>query len=183
MKKIVAWLDPRLDPFRVKIKAPKFSPKTLEEFVDVLRRTPRTILSDSDRDKISAVMSFDSRKVSDIMVKKNNMVFVYEKDFLGPLTLDKLYKSGFVHFPVVDSKEHVKGIIHTESLNALEIKKTDRAEKFLDKNVKYLHENDLLSFAAEEIKRTNCFYFLVLNSKDELTGFFTLEMLLSYLLG
>lgn len=183
MRKFVVWLDPKLDRYRKKIPAPKFSPKTFEEFVDVLRRTPKNVLSVEDREKISAIMSFDGRKVRDLMVKKSDMVFVYEKDFLGPLTLDRLYKSGFIHFPVVDKTDHVKGIIHTESLNALEIKKTDRAEKYLDKNVQYLHEMDSLQFAVDELKRTNCFYFLVLNAKDELAGFFTLEMLLDYLLG
>ena len=183
MRKFVAWLDPKLDRYRAHNQAPKFTPKTLAEFVDVLRRTPKNVLSSSDRAKISAIMGFDGRKVSDLMVKKNDLVFVYEKDFLGPLMLDRLYKSGFTHFPVVDKNDHVRGVIHTEALNALEIKKTDRAEKFLDTNVQYLHENDALQFAVDELKRTNCLYFLVLNDKDELAGFFTLDMLLDYLLG
>ena len=183
MKRFVVWLDPKLDRFRAKKEAPKFTPKSLAEFVDVLRRTPKNVLSDADRNKISAVMSFDARKVKDIMVKKSDMVFVYEKDFLGPLTLDRLYKSGFIHFPVVDSKDHVKGVIHTDALNTLEIKKTDRAEKYLDKNFQYLHAGDSLVDAVDKIKKTGCFFFLVLNEKDELAGSFTLEMLLDYLIG
>ena len=117
------------------------------------------------------------------MVAKKDMVFVHDKDFLGPLMLDKLYKSGFTHFPVVDNKEHVVGVIHTEALNALEIKKTDRASKYMQKETLYLHENDSLPFMIEEIGRTSSFYFLVLNDKDELAGFLTVEMLLRYLLG
>ena len=108
MRKFVAWIDPKWNKYRA--PAPKYTPKTLNEFVDVMRRTPKDVLSARDRKKITAVMSFDGRKVKDIMISKNNMVFVYEKDFLGPLTLDRLYKSGFVHFPVVDNKEHVKGV-------------------------------------------------------------------------
>ena len=81
------------------------------------------------------------------------------------------------------SIEKVKGIIHTEALNALEIKKTDRAEKYLDKNVCYLHLNDSLKFAVEEIERTNSYYFLVLDESDSLAGFFTIQMLLDYLLN
>ena len=186
MRKIVKLLDPKLEKYRPE-KAPKtpekYTPKTLTEFIDVLRRTPKNILSDDDRNRISAIMSFDSRNISDIMVPKDQMVFVHQKDFLGPLTLDKLYKSGFTNFPVVDSKNKVKGIIHTEALNALEIKKTDRAEKYLDKNVCYLHMDDSLKFAVEEIERTNSYYFLVLDKEDSLAGFFTIQMLLDYLLG
>lgn len=183
MKKFVAWIDPKLDKYRKKTPAPKYTPKTLEEFVGVMRRTPQSVISKSERAKISAIMCFDSRKVKDLMIKKSDMVFVYEKDFLGPLTLDRLYKSGFLHFPVIDKNNHVLGVIHTEALNALEIKKTDRADKFLDKNVHYLHENDQLPKVVEELRRTGCFYYLVLNDKEELAGFFTIEMLLDYLLA
>ena len=111
------------------------------------------------------------------------MVFVNAKDILGPLTLDKLYKSGFTNFPVLDNHEKVKGVIHTEALNALEIKKTDRAEKYMDKHVTYLHLNDSLQFVIEEIERTNSYYYLVLDENDSLAGFFTIQMLLDYLLS
>jgi len=160
-----------------------YTPKTLQDFIGVIRRTPLTVLSQKGRSRIAAVMSFDDRIVADIMVDKSKMIFVNAKDFLGPLMLDKLYKSGFTNFPVVDNKDHVKGIIHTEALNALEIKKTDRAEKYMDKTVSYLHATDTLAYAVEEIERTNSYYFLVLDPDDALAGFFTAKMLLDYLLN
>ena len=181
LKRVVAYLDPKLDKYR--IKAPKFTPKTFEEFVDVIRRTPKDVLSLSDREKIAAVMSFDSRTVRDLMIPKKNMVFVSEKDFLGPLTLDRLYKSGFVCFPVVDAKNHVKGIIHTESLNALEIKKTDRAEKYMSNDIYYLKPTDSLEFVISEFRRTGSIYFLVLDKNEELAGFLTIEQILQYFIG
>lgn len=186
MRKIVKFIDPKLDKYREKkapTKIPKYTPKTLEDFIDVLKRTPKEVLSSDDRNRIAAIMSFDSRKVSDLMIPKEKMVFVNQKDFLGPLTLDKLYKSGFTNFPVVDDREKVKGVIHTEALNALEIKKTDRAEKYIDKNICYLHTNDSLHFAIEEIGRTNSYYFLVLDNSNSLAGFFTIQMLLDYLIS
>ena len=87
------------------------------------------------------------------------------------------------HFPVVDSRNKVKGIIHTEALNALEIKKTDRADKYLNKDFNYLHVSDSLPHAVAEIIRTGSYYFLVLDETDALAGFFTVEILLNYLLG
>lgn len=164
-------------------KPAKYTPKTLADFIDVLRRTPRSILSDTDRARISAVMSFDDREVKDLMVPKSEMVFVKTIEILGPLVLDKLYKSGFTNFPVVDSKGKVKGVIRTDALNALEIKKTDRADKYLDKDFNYLHSSDSLPDAVEQITRTGSQYFLVLDSTDSLAGFFTVEILLDYLLG
>jgi CBS domain containing-hemolysin-like protein len=183
LQKIVKFIDPKLEKYREHPAKPKYAPKTLKEFIDVLRRTPKDILSDQDRTRIAAIMNFDDRCIKDLMVPKTEMVFVNAKDILGPLTLDKLYKSGFTNFPVVDNKEKVKGIIHTEALNALEIKKTDRAEKYMSRDVNYLHTNDSLKFAVDEIERTNSYYFLVLNEDNSLAGFFTIQMLLEYLLG
>ena len=185
MRKIVSWLDPKLERFRPQKPTPKptkYTPKSLEEFIEVIGRTPREILSSKDRDRIAAIMSFDDRTVEELMIPKSKMVFVDAKDILGPLTLDKLYKSGFTNFPVLDSRGKVKGVIHTEALNALEIKKTDRAEKYMDKHVNYLHLNDSLQFVIEEIERTNSYYYLVLDENDTLAGFFTIQMLLDYLL-
>ena len=110
-----------------------FTPKDINDFIGVIRRTPLSVISKKDRSRIAAVMSFDDRIVADLMIPRSEMVFVNAKDLLGPLMLDKLYKSGFTNFPVIDNKNHVKGVIHTEALNALEIKKTDRAEKYMDK--------------------------------------------------
>ena len=186
MRKIVRWLDPKLEKYRAHKPIPKpakYTPNTLQDFISLLQRTPRSILSDQDRDRIAAIMSFDERTVGELMVPKSRMVFVNAKDILGPLTLDKLYKSGFTNFPVVDNHDKVKGIIHTEALNALEIKKTDRAEKYMDRHVNHLHATDSLSLAIKEIERTNSYYFLVLDSDDSLAGFFTIQMLLDYLLN
>ena len=192
MQNFVRWLDPKLDKFRTSTKpaksaksksTPKYTPKSLADFIDVLKRTPKNIISDQDRTRIAAVMSFDDRTVADLMVKKSDMIFVKTTDILGPLVLDKLYKSGFTNFPVVDSRDKVKGIINTDALNTLEIKKTDRADKYLTKEFDYLHSDDSLPRAVEQITRTGSQYFLVLDSTDSLAGFFTVEILLNYLLG
>lgn len=183
LRKFTKFIDPKLEKYRLpKSPTPKYVPKTLPEFIDVLKRTPKTILSSRDRNRIAAIMNFDNRTIKDLMEPKEKMVFVNEKEILGPLVLDKLYKSGFTNFPVVNSKDKVLGVIHTEALNALEIKKTDRASKYLDPSVNYLHLNDSLQFAVEEIERTNSYYFLVLDESDSLAGFFTIQMLLDYLL-
>lgn len=183
LQKFVKIVDPKLEKFREKKGEVKYVPKSLEDFVDIIRRTPKTIISTTDRERIAAIMNFDARKVENLMVAKKDMVFVNDKEVLGPLMLDKLYKSGFTNFPVVDTRGKVKGVIHTEALNTLEIKKTDRAEKYLDKQVNYLHTQDSLKFAVEEIERTNGYYFLVLDENESLAGFFTIQMLLDYLIG
>ncbi len=159
------------------------APQTVAEFVAIIQHTPRSVLSTRDRRRIAAVMSFDQRQVRDLMVPKKQMLFVRDTEILGPLMLDKLYQSGFNNFPVVDRQHHVLGILNTEALNTLEIRETDRADKYLDTLVHYLHASDSLSFAISEIEHTNNYYFLVLDELETLAGCFTVQQLLDYLLG
>ena len=182
-QKLVRFLDPKLEKYRKPKPATKYTPHTIEEFIGVLQRTPKSILTGRDRERIAAIMSFDERTVADLMIPRSQMLFVKDTEILGPLVLDKLYKSGFTNFPVIDSRDNVLGIIHTEALNALEIKKTDRATKYLDHTVNYLHATDSLKFAIDEIERTSSYYFLVQDSDGALVGFFTTQQLLNYLLG
>lgn len=192
VQRLVKWLDPKLEKYRVHrsntksvrpTPPPKYTPKSLEDFIGVLKRTPHDVLSKTDRARIAAVMSFDDRKVSELMIPKSEMVFVKTTEVLGPLVLDKLYKSGFTSFPVVDTQGKVKGIIHTDALNTLEIKKTDRASKYLNQNFDYLKLSDTLSHAVDEVIRLNSCYFLVLDESGALAGFLNIEILLNYLLG
>lgn len=185
--KIVNRIDPKLAKYRqanlVKSEPKSYTPTSIEDFIALLRRTPKNILSSKDRKRISAIMSFNERKVQDLMISKQKMVFVQHKEFLGPLILDKLYQSGFTNFPVVNRRDEVIGVIHTEALNALEIKKTDRAEKYITKDIYYLHTDNSLEFMVQEFKRTNSCYFLVKDRQDHLVGFITVQMLLDYLLN
>lgn len=185
MKKFVQWADPKLEKYREheEVEVKPYTPSSLEEFIEILKRTPRTILSNEGRARIAAIMSFDDRTVGELIVPKSKMVFVSAKEVLGPLTLDKLYKSGFTNFPVVDAKEKIVGVIHTEALNTLEERKTERADKYMNPTVNYLHANDSLEFVVKEIERTNSYYFLVKDSSENLVGFFTIQMLLDYLLS
>ena len=196
LRKFVRAVDPKLEKYRdervgrrekaesrvvTKMEVP--APKSVEEFIGVLKRTPKSVLSAKDRSRIAAVMSFDEREVRDLMVPRRKMVFVKENEVLGPLVLDKLYQSGYNNFPVVDRENRVLGVLHTEALNALEIRETDKATKLMDTDVQYLKVNDSLSYAIEEIERTNNYYFLVLDELETLAGFFTVQQLLEYLLN
>ena len=160
-----------------------FLPETEEDLVWVLKKLPKSVLSDSDREKIMSAMSFSSKRVSDIMLPRAEITFVHVNDFMGPLTLDKLYKSGYSHFPVLGVKGEIAGIIHTKSLNSLEIKDTDRAASFLDKKVYYMRDNYSLNQALAAFIRTNSYFFMVINSDGQVVGLLTLKSLLKKLLG
>ena len=187
MMNFTKWVDPKLEKFREPEEPeelPPYVPDSIEDFIGVMKRTPQEILSGKQRALIAACMAFPDRKVSDIMMPRSEITFVYEHDFLGPLMLDKLYQSGSSHFPVLSSDGHqIIGLIHTDSLNSLEIKNTDRATKYLDKKVYYLRADYSLEQAMAAFLRTNCFFFLVIDKAGQLVGLLTYKMLVAYLLG
>ncbi|MBQ3429822.1 CBS domain-containing protein [Candidatus Saccharibacteria bacterium] len=186
MKKLTKFLDPRLEKYREKKPEQKKklpAPKTKEELLDLLKRSPDSVLNSSERLKIASAMTFKTTKVSEIMLEKPAITFVRETDFMGPLTLDKLYRSGFKHFPVLDSKGELVGVLHTSSLNSLKIKETDRAFKYLDPNIFYVRSDYSLEKAFAAFLRTNSYFFIVIDKSNELVGLLTIEMLIRFLLG
>ena len=183
---IANFLGPKLDKYRKnnEPKVPKiYLPETEEDLVWVLKKLPENVLKKSDREKIMAAMNFSHKKVRDIMLPREEITFVHVNDFMGPLTLDKLYQSGFSHFPVLGVKGEIAGIIHTPSLNSLEIKETDRAASFLDENVFYMRDDYTLPMAVAAFLRTNSYFFIVVNHDGQTVGLLTLEMLITKLLG
>ena len=187
--KFMVWLanflGPKLDKYRKNgDEVPEiFLPETEEDLIWVLKKLPEDVLKSSDREKIMAAMSFSAKKVRDIMLPRAEITFVHVNDFMGPLTLDKLYQSGFAHFPVLDVKGGIAGIIHTSSLNSLEIKDTDRAASFLDKKVFYMRDDYTLTMALSAFLRTNSYFFMVVNHDGQVVGLLTLKMLISRLVG
>ncbi|MBR2600550.1 hypothetical protein IKE07_00205 [Candidatus Saccharibacteria bacterium] len=186
-KKFTKWVDPKLEKYREPKEPetpPPYVPESLEDFVGVLQRTPSDILSAKDRARISACMSFKDRKVSDVMIPKDDVIFVYEHDFLGPLMLDKLYKSGAAHFPVLSSDgRRVIGVISTEKLNSLEVKNTDRATKYLSHRVYFMREDYSLEQAMAAFLRTNCYFFVVVDKSGLVVGEITYDILVACMIG
>ena len=186
MKKIVFWLDQKFVRFRPQ-KTPSqptyYTPHSTEDLINILRRTPKTILGKTERAIIASAMSFKITRVRDIMADASEIIYVPEDEILGPLTLDKLYKSGFSHFPVQNKKGEIVGVIHTESLNNLEIKKAEPAKKFLDKHLYFVKDTYSLEQAFATLLRTNAFFLIVLDKTDQIVGILTCEILINFILG
>lgn len=160
-----------------------YTPKTINEFLDLLRRTPRTVLNNRERHVIATIMNFPDIKVSEIMLPGSAITYVKDDEVLGPLVLDRLYRSGFQHFPVINPDHRIIGIIHTTALNSLEIKETSHAHEILDPKVYYLREDYTLNQALAAFLRTNCYFFLVIDRFERIVGMLTYQMLVDFLLG
>lgn len=188
LRKLTKKLDPVLEKYRDKkpeVVAKRYSepPKTEAELLDVLRKAPESVLSKKQRKLVASAMAFPATKAEEIMLEKPAVTFVKETEFLGPLTLDKLYKSGFTCFPVVDGSGKIVGTLTIDNLTSLAIKSPEPAIKYLDPNIYYVRADYTLEDVFAAFLRTNANILIVINKRNEVVGIITLEMLVSFLLG
>lgn len=158
-------------------------PKSQADFLKLLQRTPRDVLDYRARQIITMAFQLPKTHASDLMVPKAKITYVHDDEVLGPLTLDRLYKTGFDHFPVVDSKDKVIGTIHTTSFNNLEIKETSQVKDILDPGVYYIRTDYTLEQVLAAFLRVNCYFFLVVDSFGRVVGMLTFARMISFLFG
>ena len=160
-----------------------FYPETTEDLVWLINKLPEEVISKQQRRTMAAAMTFDSKIVKEVMTPKNEVIIIHENDFMGPLTLSRLYQSGLSHFPVVGARGEIVGLIHTKTLFSLSVKETDRASAFLDKNVYYMSENYTLKEALLAFIRTSCYFFIVVDDHGKVTGLMSFHKLIEMIVG
>lgn len=160
-----------------------FYPETTEDLVWLINKLPEGVISKLQRRTMAAAMTFDSKLVKEVMTPKNEVIIIHENDFMGPLTLSRLYQSGLSHFPVVGARGEIVGLIHTKTLFSLSVKETDRASAFLDKNVYFMSENYTLKEALLAFIRTSCYFFIVVDDHGKVTGLMSFDKLIEMIVG
>ena len=175
MTKIVVALDPKLEKYRPPKKVKPFRPETEQELVAVLKRTPKDVLSDEKRNLIAGAMSFDRISVASVMTPKKDITFLHEGDFLGPLLLDKLYKTGANCFPVLGADKQVCGIVYTDSIDPLNIKEDQPIDSFINRNIVFVRSDYSLEMALAALLRAHSDYCIVIDKEMELQGCLTLS--------
>lgn len=204
LKSFARWVDPKLDPYREPrarqfndTKTPKAepvkvtesvyapvvaeAPQTRGELLSLMREVPMSVLSGSERKAVSAVLDLPRTAVAEIMTPVVKIVFVNQDETLGPLILDRLYRSGFTFFPVIDGRQHIIGVLSTVLLNSLDIKETSQAGEIMDPRVYYIRSDYSLEQALKAFLRTNSQMMLVVDRYEKLTGMLTFAQLMDYL--
>lgn len=183
MFKFVKWLDPRLAKYRVPEKKLPFVPKSEKELVAVLKRTPSEILPDNQRNLIAGAMSFEQLPASLIMTERKDMMFLSEADFLGPLLLDKMYKTGATRFPVLDKEGQVFGIVDTSSMDPLSITEDQPIDQFINKNVFFVRGDYSLKMVLAAFIRSQSTFCMVVDKDAHVIGSIDLDILMAVLFG
>ena len=181
--KIVRWLDPKLAKYRKAEKKPPYTPKTEKEFIGVLKRTPENILNSKQRNIIAGAMTFSDIPVSLIMTERKDMMFLSESDFLGPLLLDKMYKTNSDTFPVLDKDGEVCGIVCASEIDPLKISEDQPISQFICKNVFFARSDYSLEMLLTAFVRTNSTYMIVIDKNAHIIGSVSLDELIATLYG
>jgi len=142
------------------------------------------ILTMDEKKMIVHSLSFSDQLVSTVMTPRSVIDGIKKSEFLGPLTLDELHKTGHSRLPVFDGDiDHVIGMLHLQSLLALDIKRSVTAEKAMEPRVFYIREDQTLQHALAAFLRTHHHLFIVVNEFRETVGLLTLEDVIEALLG
>jgi CBS domain containing-hemolysin-like protein len=142
------------------------------------------ILTPEEKKLIVNSLSFNDQLVSTVMTPKDSIISVKKTEFLGPLTLDDLHKTGNSKLPVIASDiDHIVGILHLEGLLALDIKRSTTAEKAMEPKVYYIHKDQTLQHALTEFLSTRHYLLIVIDESRQTVGLITLEDVIEALLG
>ena len=183
MSVFVKWLDPKFAKFRTPEKKIPYTPQTEKEFIGVLKRTPKDILSDDQRNLIASAMTFDQIPVSEIMTERRDLMLLSEADFLGPLLLDKMFKTGNTHFPVLDKNGNVFGYVNTEDIDPLKITEDQPLDHYINKKVYFARADYSLQMLLATFLRSDCTYCIIVDKEAHIVGAVTLDTLMTVLFG
>lgn len=173
---IIGTFDPSDDAAETQLG----SREELQDLID----TSQGILTGEQKKLLVHGLSFTDRLVSSIMTPSAAIATIKKTEFLGPLTLSELHKTGHSRLPVIDEDiDHVVGVLHLQSLLALDVKKSVTAEKAMEPRVFYIRDDQTLHHALAAFLRTHHHLFMVINEYRETVGLLTLEDVVEALLG
>lgn len=202
LRSFARWADPRLEPYRehklsdknttkrsekvivqeeVYTPAEPEPPTSRDELFALIREAPMNVLGGQERKAMMAVLGLSNVLVSEIMTIGQKIVFVEKDEVLGPLTLDKLYRSGFTYFPVIEGNRRIIGTLQTALLNSLDIKETSRAVEVMDPRVYYIRADYTLEQALKAFLRTGSQLMMVVDKYEKLVGMLTFSQIMDYL--
>lgn len=156
------------------------SREELEHLID----SSTGILTSDEKKIVVHGLGFADRQVKEVMTRRSAIATVSKEEFLGPLVLDDLHRTGHSSLPVLDKDiDHIVGILHLEGLLALDIKRSVSAEKAMDTQVYYIHQDESLEYALASFLNTHTHLYIVINENKHTMGLLSLEDVIDALLG
>lgn len=154
-----------------------------EELQYLIDRSVNALTND-EKKLIVYGLSFSDKLVESIMTPRSKIDSIDKSEFLGPLVLDDLHKTGHSRLPVINGDvNHVVGILNLKDLLTLSVKKSMTAEKAMNPKVYYIRADQTLRQALTAFLRTKTHLFVVVDKTRETVGLLALEDVIEALIG
>lgn len=183
MTKIVLPLKPVFSLLRGRhVDTPEAKLNSQEELLHLIKHSPGVVSTD-EFERLVASLSFDGKKVADIMTPRSMIEAVPLGETLGPLVIDELYKTGHSRFPVFEGDlDHIVGMLYLHDL--LDLRRGSQpTQKAMQTKVYFVRENRDLSHALHGFLKTKHHLFVVVNEYRETVGLLSLEDVIEALIG
>lgn len=159
------------------------TPKTRADIFEIINQAPHSVFSQRERHMVTNFLDLPETKTSGIMLPASKIVYVDADEVLGPLTLDRLYRSGLSHFPVKNAAGELIGCVHTTHFNSLDIRESLRVSDILDRGLYFVRDDYSLEQTLDTFLRTNAFLLLATDRYGKIVGMVNFSDLLRYLFG
>jgi len=178
--KLVQLFEKKFSKNKKKITA------TEDELLEIVQTIEfEGVLNQGESELIQNALTFDDKKVSNVMLKKEDVIFLYDTSDSKTIK-ETILNQKYSRIPVVcKNTEKVIGIIHEGDLiDDLLAEKTISIQNLI-KDVIYVTPNKKLPYALEKIQKSRMHMAIVVDNNEDhnFLGIVTLEDIIEELVG
>lgn len=157
-----------------------------QELVKIFEEHRQHSGSDIEEDELRLVrgaLRLGHRDIESVMSPRSVVEAVEIDETIDDKRIEKLYRSGFSRFPVLDG-DKVKGMLYIRDLALARTEGSgNNAGDLMDKKVYYVNERQPLDHALNSFIRTKHHLFIVVNEFNEMVGVVSIEDVLEEIIG
>jgi CBS domain containing-hemolysin-like protein len=155
-----------------------------EDLVKLLNKQleqPDSRITDKQVTSVIKALSFEDKKIREILKPDNKIKTVFADDVIGPILINEIHESG-QNYVLVEDK-HTEEIVGSLAFDDLGIKSIGYVSDFMDQNVYFINEDDSLSDALSVLVKAKHHALVAVNNFKEFVGIVNIEDILAELLG
>lgn len=160
-------------------------PQNQEELVSLLRDAQiRSLINSETLAMIEGAILFSKMRVRDIMLPKNQMVFLNQDDEYGDI-IKVVTRTGHSRFPVTgENSDEIIGILHAKDLLRYQLGNIESFD-LLDtcRQVTFVPESRRLDSLLSEFRCNRNHMAIVVDEYGEVSGFVTIEDIIEQIIG
>lgn len=138
-------------------------------------------ISPAELQRAKQALQAGQYRVRDVLTPRDAIRTVSDADTIGLVLLDELHASNQSSFPVRQGKtDKIIGALYLHDLN---LNTEGKVRDYMQRSVRYLHEDDSLAQAVQAFFKTKHQLFVVVNGFEEYVGIVTLEHMVQQLAG